>query len=60
MSALTKLDERIDEMVFALRSAVEASYISTQSDGREDEFSDDQAWGHVRKQLFRLVDELLK
>jgi cytosine/adenosine deaminase-related metal-dependent hydrolase len=48
----------LDELLFALRSAVEAT-ILTKSDTLAS-WGDDQAWAHVRKRLVELVDEVLK
>lgn len=56
MSALTKIDDRIDGVVFAIRNAVEASMRNID---KEVTVAEDQAWGYVRQQLFRLVEEIL-
>ena len=58
MSVVTRMDERIDELLFALRAAVEAT-ILTKSDTLAS-WGDDQAWQHARKRLAELVEELLK
>jgi hypothetical protein len=49
------MDERIDELLFALRSAVESTAMKEMSEDYEE-----QVWRHVRKRLAELVDEVLK
>ena len=60
MSAMTRLDERIDELLFALRSAVEASAREVTDENHEDYGYEDRAWQHARKRLAELLDEVLK
>ena len=55
------MDERIDEFLFAIRSAVGASIVEAgKGPGAEDDFAEDQAWQHARKRLVELLDEVLK
>jgi signal transduction histidine kinase len=56
VSIITRMDERIDELLFALRSAVEA----TMRELDDEDFTADQAWQHARKRLVEVLDEVLK
>jgi hypothetical protein len=55
------MDKRIDELLFAIRSAVEASIMEAgKGPGAEDDFAEDQAWAHARKRLVEVLEELRK